>query len=247
MNKKLGFLSLMVLSLQGEEMIQVRKSEERGLGTYEWLTARYTFSFADFYDEHFMGFRKLRVINEDIVAPKKGFDTHPHNDMEILTYIIEGTLEHKDTLGNSSQIKKGEFQLQCAGTGIEHSEFNPSHKESVHLLQIWIQPEKKGLKPNYQQRSFADHQNGLQLVASPKNGPLTIHQDVSIYLGRLEKGTQTQFELREGRYVWIQMVKGKVSCNGTIIETGDGMSLSDITDILLQADQSSEFLLFDLK
>lgn len=239
---------LAVATLQGGEMIAVRKSEDRGHSEHGgWLSTNYTFSFADYHDPKFMGFRSLRVINEDTIAPKMGFDTHPHNDMEIITYIINGAIEHKDTLGNTSQIKTGEFQIQSAGTGIEHSEYNPSKKDSVHLLQIWLQPEKKGLTPGYQQRNFSDHRDGLLLVASRDNGPLTIHQDAKIYLGRLAAGREVDLHLSKGRHAWVQMVKGNIELEGTSLSQGDGAKLSDREKIAFVANEESEFLVFDLK
>lgn len=234
--------------LHGGEMITVRKSEERGHAEHGWLSTDYTFSFSDYYDSKFMGFKSLRVINQDIVDPKKGFDTHPHKDMEILTYILDGTLEHKDTMGNHSQIHKGEFQLMTAGTGIQHSEFNPSKDQKVHLLQIWIHPDKKGLTPEYQQKNFAAHQEGLKLVVSPegKEGSLKIHQDARIYLGRLKGGAELQAPLANGRHAWIQMIHGSVSLNGVSLKPGDGASLSGEKQLHIKAGESSEFLLFDL-
>ena len=195
-----------------------------------------------------MGFRSLRVINEDVVAAKMGFDTHPHSDMEILTYILDGSLEHKDTMGNHSQIRKGEFQLMSAGTGIEHSEFNPSKDRSVHLLQIWIKPDKKGLTPQYQQKSFADHTSGLKLVVSPegKEGALEIHQNARIYLGRFKEGEVAQLALEPGRHAWVQMIRGVVDVNGASLTAGDGASVSGEKTIHFNTKEPSEFLLFDL-
>ncbi len=233
--------------LFGGEMIAVRKSDERGKADHGWLFTSYTFSFSDYYDSKYMGFRSLRVINEDIVAPAKGFDTHPHDNMEILTYIIDGTLAHKDTMGNHSEIRKGEFQLMTAGTGIEHSEFNPSKKEKVHLLQIWIYPAKKGLKPSYSQKSFASHIQGLKLVVSPdgQEDSLKIHQDAKIYLGRFKEAEEVKLSLAN-RNVWIQMVKGKVTVNGVHLGQGDGVSISSEKTAAIEAEGNTEFLLFDL-
>jgi hypothetical protein len=232
----------------GGEMISVRKSEERGTANHGWLTTHHTFSFSSYFDPKFMGFRTLRVINEDIVSAKKGFDTHPHSDMEILTYILDGSLEHKDTMGTHSQIRKGDFQLMTAGTGIEHSEFNPSKDKSVHLLQIWIQPEKKGLKPEYQQKSFADHESGLLLVVSSdgREGSLKIHQNARIYLGRFQSGEAADWSLETGRHAWIQMIHGQVDINGVALTAGDGASITGEKGIRFASNESSEFLLFDL-
>lgn len=226
----------------------VRKSLERGKGDHGWLTSYHTFSFSDYYDSKFMGFCSLRVINEDIVAPGKGFETHPHDNMEILTYVIKGALAHKDTLSNQEEIKAGEFQLMTAGTGIEHSEFNPSQKEEVHLLQIWIRPNQKGLKPDYQQKSFPEHTQGLKLVVSPngQDGSLKIHQDAKIYLGRFKRAEECKLALSD-RHVWIQMIRGNATVNGSPITSGDGISLDPETSLVVQAQKDSEFLLFDLQ
>lgn len=238
---------LIAAVLHGGEMVAVRKSEERGKGDHGWLSTQYTFSFSDYYDAKYMGFRTLRVINEDVVAPTKGFDTHPHDNMEILTYIIDGTLAHKDTMGNQSQIRKGEFQLMSAGTGIEHSEFNPSEKEKVHLLQIWIRPNQKGVKPSYQQKSYADHKQGLKLVVSREGdaGSLKIHQDAKIYLGRFQKAEDVSLPI-SNRHIWIQMIKGKATVNGSPLEAGDGASVSNQKSVEIKAGDGVEYLLFDL-
>lgn len=235
--------------LLGGEMITVRKSEDRGHAEHGWLSTAYSFSFSDYYDPKFMGFKTLRVINQDVIDPKKGFGAHPHKDMEILTYILDGTLEHKDTMGNHSQIQKGEFQLMTAGSGVEHSEFNPSKDKKAHLLQIWIHPEKKGLTPGYQQKSFANHQEGLRLVVSPegKEGSLKIHQDANIYLGRLKSGDEVGVSIAEGRHAWIQMIEGRLNVNGVALKPGDGASVSQEGKLTLKAAESSEFLLFDLR
>jgi len=242
-------LFLMAVSvLQGGEMITVRKSEERGHADHGWLVTHHTFSFADYYDADHMNFRTLRVINDDTVAPKKGFDTHAHKDMEILTYIMEGELEHKDTMDNHSRITQGELQLMSAGKGVQHSEYNPSKTAKVHLLQIWIQPEKKGLEPSYQQKSFASHKEGLKLVVSPDgaDGSLSIHQDAKVYLGRFEKNKSAKLPVAKGRHAWIQVTKGNVAVNGVILKEGDGAQLSGEEAISLEAKDQSEFLLFDL-
>lgn len=246
--KKWIFLNALLTALYGGEMIEIRKSEDRGQANHGWLIAQHTFSFSDYYDPAFLGFRSLRVINEDIVMPTKGFDTHPHDNMEILTYVLEGALEHKDTMGNHSKIEKGEFQLMSAGSGIKHSEFNPSKKEKVHLLQIWILPDQKGLKPSYQQESFSDHQQGLKLVVSPdgKEGALKIHQNARIYLGRFKEAEETVLELPKDRHVWLQVTKGEVALNGARLGSGDGASVSQEKKISISADGGSEFLLFDL-
>lgn len=228
-------------------MITVRKSDERGKNDLSWLSSYHTFSFGGYFDPRHMGFHSLRVINEDVIAPSKGFDTHPHDNMEILTYIISGTLAHKDTMQNQSQINAGDFQLMTAGTGIEHSEFNPSSQEGVHLLQIWIKPSERGLTPDYQQKSFQDHVQGLKLVVSPdgQDGSLKIHQDAHIYLGRFAQAEACTLPA-SNRHVWIQMVSGNATVNGALLTQGDGLAISNESSVSIQAEKQSEFLLFDL-
>ncbi len=230
--------------LFGGEMIAVRKGEERGKTEMDWLMSYHTFSFSEYHDPAFMGFRTLRVINEDFVDPGKGFGMHPHKDMEILTYVMKGALEHKDTMGNHSKIGAGEFQLMTAGKGVKHSEFNPSKGEAVHLLQIWILPDQKGLEPGYQQKSFAN-EGSLRLVVSPDGaqGSLKIHQDAKIYLGKA--GEKPVHELAAGRYAWVQATQGEVVLGGTTLKAGDGASISQEGKLLFSG--SGEFLLFDLK
>src|SRR5581483_6022908 len=198
-------------------MITIRKSGDRGHAEHGWLDSRHTFSFADYYDQDQMGFRTLRVINEDRVRPGEGFGTHPHRDMEIVSYVLEGALEHKDSLGTSSVIRPGEVQRMTAGSGVLHSEYNPSQKEPVHFLQIWILPEKKGLRPGYEQKAFPDDQrsNRLRLVASRdgRDGSLTIHQDVDLYSTLLEKGKAVSHALQPGRHAWIQVTRGGLTLN----------------------------------
>lgn len=237
---------LIATVLSGEEIMQVRKSEERGKAAYEWLSASYTFSFSEYYDPQFMGFHSLRVMNEDRIAPGKGFDTHPHDNMEILTYIIDGALAHKDNMGNQVQIKKGEFQLMSAGTGVEHSEFNPSSQQKAHLLQMWIDPKQKNLKPTYQQKSFQEHLQGLKLVVSPEGdqGSLRIHQEVKIFLGRFLNKETIVFP-SSGHPVWIQMIQGSASIGATMLYEGDGASLTEEQAVEIQAGKESEFLLFE--
>lgn len=225
-------------------MLAVRKSEERGKTEMDWLLSYHTFSFSEYHDPAFMGFRTLRVINEDFVEPGKGFGMHPHKDMEILTYVMKGALEHNDTMGNHSKIGAGEFQLMTAGSGVKHSEFNPSKKEAVHLLQIWILPEKKGLEPGYQQKSFTGD-SGLKLVASPDGaeGSLKIHQDAKIYLGKA--GENPVYELAAGRAAWVQATEGEVVVGKEALKAGDGASLSGGEKVAFSG--AGEFLLFDLK
>lgn len=230
-------------------MITLRKSEERGHANHGWLKTHHTFSFASYFDPQHMKFRALRVINEDWVRGGEGFGTHPHENMEIVTYIIEGELEHKDSMGNGSVIRPGELQRMTAGTGVTHSEFNPSNHDS-HLLQIWIYPDRSGLPPSYEQRSFPTLQepNSLTLLASidGKDGSLTIHQDVQILGGRLLTGQKLEYAIPLDRHVWIQMVKGAMDLNGYKLKAGDGAALSDEKLMTMSATKDSEFLIFNL-
>ena len=231
-------------------MIEIRNAQKRGHANYGWLDTYHTFSFADYHDPNYMGFRKLRVINEDRVQSGKGFGTHGHNDMEIITYILEGSLEHKDSMGNGSVIKPGEVQRMSAGTGVTHSEYNHSPKEIVHLLQIWILPEKVGLTPSYEQRAFTreERKNRLRLVASghPVNGALKIHQDVHLFVSLLDKGKKLEHPLEKGRFAWIQVAGGSLTVNGSLLKSGDGAAVSEEGLLAIAADTPSEILLFDL-
>ena len=231
-------------------MIAVRQAQERGHFNHGWLDTYHTFSFADYYDATQMGFRALRVINEDRVAPGKGFGMHAHRDMEIVTYVLSGALEHKDSLGHGEVLRPGELQRMTAGTGIRHSEFNPSLTESVHLDQIWILPQASGLAPSYEQKAFAadERHNRLRLVASPggDDGALTIQQDARLYLASLDPGAQVAHALEAGRHAWLQVLRGSVQLNGTPLSTSDGAPISDETALSIQASEPAEILLFDL-
>ncbi|HEY0984330.1 pirin family protein [Schlesneria sp.] len=231
-------------------MLQIRKSNDRGHANHGWLNTYHTFSFASYRDPRHMGFRSLRVMNEDWVAPGQGFGTHPHQDMEIVTYVLEGALEHKDSMGNGEVLRPGEFQRMTAGTGITHSEFNPSPTEPVHLYQIWLFPSEKGLEPSYEQRRFpeSDRHNELQLVASPsgEHGSLLIHQDARIYLGNLDKGSQIHQQFASNRHAWLQVLRGSVTVNGQRLETSDGVAVSDEAELAIQAAENAEIMLFDL-
>jgi len=231
-------------------MILVRKSAERGHFDHGWLDTRHTFSFGRYYDPRQMGFRSLRVINEDWVKPGKGFGTHPHEDMEIVTYVLDGGLAHRDSLGTGSVIRPGELQRMTAGTGITHSEFNPSATEPVHLYQIWLEPEREGLKPSYEQREFpeADRKNRLRLVASPdgSDGSLTIRQDARLFLATLDSERSVTHPLSPGRHAWLQVLKGKVAVNGVALDAGDGAAVSQEPELAIRSDGASELLLFDL-
>jgi hypothetical protein len=230
-------------------MITVRRSAERGHTVLDWLDSYHTFSFDQYYDPDWVGFRSLRVLNEDRVAPGVGFPTHPHRDMEILTYILVGALEHKDSLGTGSVIRPGELQRMSAGTGITHSEFNHSKTEPVHLLQIWIRPEKKGLAPSYEQKAFSrEAMKGMLLrIAGREGGDLiTVHQDVSLYATELAPGQTIRHALARGRHAWVQVARGAVTVNGQPLAAGDAAALSDESHVELAASAPSELLLFDL-
>jgi len=231
-------------------MIRVRKAGERGHFDHSWLDTYHTFSFGDYYDPAHLGFRSLRVINDDRVQPGQGFGMHGHRDMEIVTYVLEGALQHKDSLGNGSIIRPGDLQHMTAGTGVRHSEFNPSADEAVHLYQIWLLPEREGLTPSYDQRAFSeDERRGrLRLVASPdgSDGSLTIRQDARLYLSSLSTGESVNHELQAGRHAWLQVLRGRVKVNGALLETSDGAAISDERQVTVVGEQGAEVMLFDL-
>ncbi len=231
-------------------MIRIRKSEDRGFADHGWLKARHTFSFAGYHDPKHQGFRALRVMNEDRVQPGKGFGTHPHHDMEIVTYVLEGAIEHKDSMGNGSVLRPGEFQRMTAGTGITHSEFNPSDSEELHLYQIWLFPREKGLSPSYEQKRFDEREmtGKLRLVASPaaEQGSLAIEQDARIYLSRFAEPQSITHELSEGRHGWLQVLRGSVTVNDTEMQTGDGAAISDESRLTITGNSGAEIMLFDL-
>lgn len=231
-------------------MIRIRKSDERGHANHGWLDTYHTFSFADYYDPAQMSFRSLRVINEDRVAPGRGFGMHAHNDMEIVTLVLEGSLAHKDSLGNGSAIRPGDLQRMSAGTGIEHSEFNPSEREPVHLYQIWIMPERRGLPPGYEQKAFdtAARLNALQLVASPDghDGSLVIRQDARLFLTTVDKDHTVAYPIKPGRALWLQILRGEAEVNGKRVSAGDGAAITDEAALQLKGAPGAECLLFDL-
>ena len=231
-------------------MIKIRKAEERGHFDFGWLNTYHTFSFGDYYDPSQMAFRSLRVINEDVVAPGRGFPTHGHRDMEIVTYIISGELEHRDSMGSGSIIRRGDAQRMSAGTGVRHSEANPSKDAPVHLLQIWIMPEREGLPPEYEEKRFADEekQNRLRLIVSPDggDGAVRIHQDARIYASVLDEGKSVNHQIQTGRSAWLQVAGGAVEVNGTKLKHGDGAAISQESQITIAAGEPSEVLLFDL-
>ena len=231
-------------------MIKIRKADKRGYFDHRWLQTYHTFSFGDYYDPAFMGFHKLRVINEDFVRGGRGFPTHGHRDMEIITYILSGAIEHRDSMGNGSIIRPGDVQRMTAGTGVTHSESNPSRDEAVHLLQIWIFPRTKDLEPSYEQKTFTeDRKRGrLCLVASEdgRNGSVTIHQDASVYASVLAADEEVTHGLKPGRHAWVQVARGAVDLNGQRLEQGDGAAISAEEQVALLGREDSEILLFDL-
>ena len=231
-------------------MINIRRSNERGGGNLGWLNTRHSFSFDTYYDPKHMGFRSLRVINEDWVTPGEGFPLHPHRDMEIITYVLEGALAHKDSLGTGSVIRPGDGQRMSAGKGIRHSEMNASDTEKVHLLQIWILPDRAGYEPSYEQKTFpeSEKRGRLRLIAGPdgKNGSVTIHQDAKLYVSLLSPGQHVTHELSPGRHAWLQVAKGAVELNGKKLDQGDGAAVSDETKLTIKGTKEAEVLLFDL-
>jgi redox-sensitive bicupin YhaK (pirin superfamily) len=231
-------------------MLTIRRSNERGGGDHGWLKTRHTFSFNDYLDEKWMGFRSLRVINEDWVAANGGFPTHPHRDMVIITYILSGKLEHKDSLGTGSVILPGDGQRMTAGRGIRHSEFNPSASETTHLLQIWILPDKQGHEPAYEQKSFpeAEKRGKLRLIASNDGaeGSVQINQDAKLFVTLLAAGEEVRHALGEKRHAWLQVAKGEVELNGQTLQQGDGAAVSDEKELTIKATGDAEILLFDL-
>ena len=231
-------------------MITLRPSRERGHANHGWLDTHYTFSFSNYYDPRHMGFRSLRVINEDRIAPGQGFGTHGHRDMEILTYVVSGGLEHRDSMGNGEVIHPNEWQRMSAGTGVMHSEFNASEEEPVHLLQIWILPEAEGIRPGYEQKVFApEGKSGkLKLVASREGheDSLKIHQNVSLYNAVLKSGEAVEHRFAPGRHAWVQVIKGAVELNGERLEAGDGAAVSEERALKIRAEGDGEVILFDL-
>jgi redox-sensitive bicupin YhaK (pirin superfamily) len=229
-------------------MIYVRKSNERGLSNAGWLKSFHTFSFGEYYDTGFMGLGHLRVINEDTVQAAQGFGTHPHRDMEIISYVIEGELAHKDSLGTGSIIRPGEIQLMSAGTGVSHSEFNHYKTSPLHFLQIWIIPNQTGLKPGYQQIGIQKKPNQLVLIGSNegRDGSIVIHQAVDLYVAYLMKGQTIGHGFKEGRQGWLQLIKGEVMLNGESLVAGDGAAVVDVDQIKVNASADAEMLLFDL-
>lgn len=231
-------------------MIDVRKSAERGVGRHGWLTTFHTFSFANYYDPRHMGFRELRVINEDTVAPGRGFGSHHHDNMEIISIVMEGALAHRDSTGGEGVLRRGEVQRMSAGTGVVHSEFNGSENEPVHFFQIWIMPERDGITPGYEQKLFPEEErrNRLALLVAPggTDGALTIHQDARLYSAILDDGASVEHQLGQGRGAWIQAARGSVTVNGMALNQGDGAAIEEETSLAIKANGGAEILLFDL-
>lgn len=231
-------------------MMTIRPAGERGHAVHGWLDSHHTFSFADYYDPKHMGFRSLRVINEDRVAAGQGFGRHSHRDMEIISYVLDGALEHSDSMGTGSVIRPGDVQKMSAGTGVSHSEFNASKEAPVHFLQIWMQPNERGLAPSYEQKAFSreDKLGKLRVVASPdgRDGSLTIHGDGVVYVGLFEAGMGGELALAAGRHAWVHVARGKARVNGRELGAGDGAALSDEKRIQIEGVSSAELLVFDL-
>jgi redox-sensitive bicupin YhaK (pirin superfamily) len=231
-------------------MIEIRRSKDRGHRDHGWLRTSHSFSFADYYDPEYMGFSVLRVINDDTVQPKRGFGMHGHNDMEIVTYVLQGELQHQDSLGNGSVIRPGDVQRMSAGTGIRHSEFNPSETEAVHLLQIWLLPAKNGMAPSYEQKAFSDDEKRgkLRLIASPDGAEssVTIGQDVRLYAALLDGEERTSHTVAQGRSAYVQVAAGSLSLNDMLLNAGDGARITEATELMFHTGHLAEVLLFDL-
>ncbi|MDC1143186.1 pirin family protein [Planctomycetota bacterium] len=227
-------------------MINILKSEDRGQADYGWLKPRYTFSFAQYFNPEFMGFRRLRVMNEDRIAAGGAFPTHPHDNTEIITYVMTGGLEHKDSLGNTGVIQPGIIQRMSAGSGIRHSESNPTESET-HLYQIWLEPSEHNVQPSWEERAIPEAA-GLRLIASPDgaNGSTTIHAPVKLWVGKLDAGESLSYSIDEGRHAWLQVTKGELTLNSELLQTSDGAAISDVRELAVMANKDTEFLLFDL-
>jgi redox-sensitive bicupin YhaK (pirin superfamily) len=232
-------------------MITIRPQDQRGVAKFNWLDSRHSFSFGNYYDPQHMGFASLRVINEDKIIPAEGFGTHGHQDMEIITCVLSGELEHRDSIGNGSVIRPGDVQRMSAGTGVRHSEFNASATEPVHLLQIWILPEERGLKPSYEEKNFSSElkQGQLTLLGSRdgRNNSVTIHQNVNLYLGLLNTKDRLTYQIQDNRGIWLQVARGEVKLNDRLLQAGDGAAITDEAEIAIAGSSpDAEFLLFDL-
>ena len=229
--------------------MKIRKANERGHANHGWLDSYHTFSFGGYYDPEWMGYRSLRVINDDLVMPGMGFGAHPHRDMEIITYILSGQLEHKDSMGNGRVIQTGDVQYMAAGTGVQHSEYNPSDDEAVHFLQIWIQPDAHGVKPRYAEKSFKDAAPGkFHLVTSKtgRDGSIAVHQDADLWLAKLDAGESLTHEVAAGRHSWLHVAEGDVTVNGKALSGGDAVAVENKAALELRAAKPAQVLLFDL-
>jgi len=247
----LGGFGTRVLAAQGEgSLITIRKANERGLSKHSWLQSYHTFAFGEYFDAKHKGFHALRVINEDTIQAQKGFDPHPHQNMEIISYVVEGSLEHKDSMGNTTIIRPNEVQRMSAGTGVVHSEYNYEKNKNTHFYQIWIIPKENGVAPSYGQKSFASELKNKKLVLVVSNtgreGSISVGQDVDMYLSRLQKEDKLEYPCQAGRHIWIQVVKGKIGVNDNVVTAGDGLSLSHENLLKIKAQDQSEFMLFDL-
>jgi len=232
-------------------MIQIRRAAERGHANHGWLNSHHTFSFARYHDPEYMGFKTLRVLNDDAVQPGQGFGTHSHQDMEIISYVVDGAMEHKDSMGTGSVLQPGDVQRMSAGRGVTHSEFNHSPTEPLRFLQIWVLPESEGIDPGYEERHFAETEkrSRLRLIVSPdgEEGSLRIHQDVRVYASILAKSESVEHEISSGRHAWVQVVQGSLSLNGDELHEGDGAAVSDLAQLSFEGVEEAEFLIFDLK
>lgn len=232
-------------------MLEIRPSAARGLANFGWLHSQHSFSFGSYYDPQHMGFSDLLVINDDRVRQGRGFDTHPHRDMEIFSYVLEGALQHQDSMGNGSVIRPGDVQMMSAGSGVRHSEYNASREEPVHFLQIWIVPDRQGVAPRYQQRHFsaAEKRGQLRLIISPDgaDGSLSVYQDARVYAGLFDGAERQRFALAEKRFAYIQVARGALTVNGQRLNTGDGARLRNVREIDFSAGENAEVLLFDLR
>jgi quercetin 2,3-dioxygenase len=229
-------------------MITIRKSHERGRTQYDWLNSFHTFSFADYDDPHFMGWSSLRVINEDTVQAGMGFGRHPHHDMDIISYVVQGSLEHRDSMGTGSIIKPGEIQLMSAGSGVEHSEFNHSKSDALHFLQIWIIPDKTGLTPSYEQKTIPHQVNQWILIGSQAGGDhaVILHQQTELFVAYLSANQSLQYAFKKGRKGWLQLIKGRIDLNAQVLSAGDGAAMADENNIVITCLEEAELLLFDL-
>jgi redox-sensitive bicupin YhaK (pirin superfamily) len=231
-------------------MLSIRPAEQRGHAEHGWLDSHHSFSFAEYYDPAHMGFGALRVINEDRVAPAMGFGAHPHRDMEIISYVLEGALQHRDSMGTGSVIRPGDVQRMSAGSGVTHSEYNASKTEPVHFLQIWLVPSERGIKPSYEQRAFSSEskQGRLRVVAAPdgRDGSVTLHTDAVLYAGLFEPGERAELELADNRRAWVQVARGQVRIDGSVLKAGDGAAISQETKLVIEGVEPAEVLVFDL-